>query len=141
MALIDETGKSIIAQVAYKGVIELTKNGIIPEEKTEEKVKEHARIIYEAGNGIGSLPKSSGSSKPAPKQTQSGEEMSEAQSTFIGKLLGSVPHTMQEKAKQKLNEGLTKASASKLIEELLEEQKKAQDKVKEQKFGTNEPPF
>ena len=120
--------KAIVAQVAFKGAIDLAVAGKIEVKMildATDKYAEHLWDKYGFYQAKETYP---------PKTSQSssgGGEPTEKQINFIKKLLKEVPKSVSDSAKTKVDNGLSGVGASALIKSLIEEKEKIEPKAKD----------
>ena len=119
--------KAIIAQVAFKGAIDLAVAGKIEVNKVLDATDAYAEHMWDK-YGFETKFESSYSAKP---QSSGGGEPSDKQLNFINKLLKEVPKSVADPAKTQVDNGLTGLGASQLIKSLLEEKEKNEPVAKE----------
>ena len=118
--------RAIVAQVAFKGAIDLAVAGKIELNKVLDATDAYAEHLwnkYGFANNYESY-----SAKP---QSSGGGEPSDKQLNFIKKLLKEVPKSVSDSAKTQVDNGLTGLGASQLIKSLLEEKEKNEPVAKE----------
>ena len=120
--------KAIVAQVAFKGAIDLAVAGKIEVKMildATDKYAEHLWDKYGFYQAKETYP---------PKTSQSssgGGEPTEKQINFIIKLLKEVPKSVSDSAKTKVDNGLSGVGASALIQSLIDEKEKNEPKAKD----------
>jgi hypothetical protein len=120
--------KAIVAQVAFKGAIDLAVAGKIEVKMildATDKYAEHLWDKYGFYQAKETYP---------PKTSQSssgGGEPTEKQINFINKLLKEVPKSVSDSAKAKVDNGLSGVGASALIQSLIDEKEKNEPKAKD----------
>lgn len=120
--------KAIVAQVAFKGAIDLAVAGKIEVKMildATDKYAEHLWDKYGFYQAKETYP---------PKTSQSssgGGEPTEKQINFINKLLKEVPKSVSDSAKTKVDNGLSGVGASALIQSLIDEKEKNEPKAKD----------
>lgn len=119
--------KAIIAQVAFKGAIDLAVAGKIELNKVLDATDAYAEHLWDK-YGFETKFESSYSAKP---QSSGGGEPSDKQLNFINKLLKEVPKSVSDPARSKVDGGLTGLGASQLIKSLLEEKEKNEPVAKD----------
>ena len=107
--------KAIIAQVAFKGAIDLAVAGKIEVNKVLDATDAYAEHMWDK-YGFETKFESSYSAKP--QSSGGGGEPSDKQLNFINKLLKEVPKSVADPAKSKVDSGLTGLGASQLIKSL-----------------------
>ena len=113
--------KAIIAQVAFKGAIDLAVAGKIEVNKVLDATDAYAEHMWDK---YGFQTKFESSYSAKPQSSGGGGEPSDKQLNFINKLLKEVPKSVADPAKSKVDSGLTGLGASQLIKSLLEEKEK-----------------
>ena len=119
--------KAIIAQVAFKGAIDLAVAGKIELNKVLDATDAYAEHMWDK-YGFETKFESSYSAKP---QSSGGGEPSDKQLNFIKKLLKEVPKSVSDSAQTQVDNGLTGLGASQLIKSLLEEKENNEPVAKE----------
>lgn len=118
--------KAIIAQVAFKGAIDLAVAGKIELNKVLDATDAYAEHLWDkygfentyANNTSGGRSNTSGLA-------------TDKQINFINKLLKEVPKYVSDPARSKVDDGLSGVGASALIKTLLEEKEKSEPKAKD----------
>ena len=119
--------RAIVAQVAFKGAIDLAVAGKIELNKVLDATDAYAEHLWDK-YGFETKFESSYSAKP---QSSGGGEPSDKQLNFINKLLKEVPKSVSDPARSKVDSGLTGLGASQLIKSLLEEKEKNEPVAKD----------
>ena len=119
--------KAIIAQVAFKGAIDLAVAGKIELNKVLDATDAYAEHLWDK-YGFETKFESSYSAKP---QSSGGGEPSDKQLNFINKLLKEVPKSVSDPERSKVDSGLPGLGASQLINSLLEEKEKNEPVAKD----------
>lgn len=118
--------KAIVAQVAFKGAIDLAVAGKIEVKMILDATDKYAEHLWEkygfentyANNTSGGRSNSSGLA-------------TDKQINFINKLLKEVPKSVSDSAKTKVDNGLSGVGASALIQSLIDEKEKNEPKAKD----------
>ena len=120
--------KAIVAQVAFKGAIDLAVAGKIEVKMildATDKYAEHLWDKYVFYQAKETYP-------PKTSQSSSGSGFAtDNQTNFINKLLKEVPKSVSDSAKTKVDNGLTFAGADSLIKSLLNEKENNVPKAKD----------
>ena len=120
--------KAIVAQVAFKGAIDLAVAGKIEVKMildATDKYAEHLWDKYGFYQAKETYP-------PKTSQSSSGSGFAtDNQTNFINKLLKEVPKSVSNSAKTKVDNGLTFAGADSLIKSLLNEKENNVPKAKD----------
>ena len=120
--------KAIVAQVAFKGAIDLAVAGKIEVKSVLDATDAYAQHLWDKYGFYQAR------ETYEPKTTQSsggGGEPSDKQLNFINKLLKEVPKSVSDPARSKVDSGLTGLGASQLIKSLLEEKEKNEPVAKD----------
>ena len=120
--------KAIVAQVAFKGAIDLAVAGKIEVKSVLDATDAYAQHLWDKYGFYQAR------ETYEPKTTQSsggGGEPTDIQLNFIKKLLKEVPKSVSDPAQTQVDNGLTGLGASQLIKSLLEEKEKNEPVAKE----------
>ena len=119
--------KAIVAQVAFKGAIDLAVAGKIEVKSVLDATDAYAQHLWDKYGFY----QARETYEPKTSQSSGGGELSDKQLNFIKKLLKEVPKSVSDSAKTQVDNGLTGLGASELIKSLLEEKKKNEPVAKE----------
>ena len=127
--------RAIIAQVAFKGAVDLAIAGKIEVKSILDATDAYAEHLWDTY----------GFENTYANQTSGGRSntsglATDKQINFINKLLKEVPKSVSEPAQSKVDEGLSGVGASSLIKSLLEEKEKNEPKAKDP-VNDNDLPF
>lgn len=127
--------RAIIAQVAFKGAVDLAIAGKIEVKSILDATDAYAEHLWDTY----------GFENTYANQTSGGRSntsglATDKQINFINKLLKEVPKSVSELAQSKVDEGLSGVGASSLIKSLLEEKEKNEPKAKDP-VNDNDLPF
>ena len=120
--------KAIVAQVAFKGAIDLAVAGKIEVKSVLDATDAYAQHLWDKYGFYQAR------ETYEPKTTQSsggGGEPTDKQLNFIKKLLKEVPKSVSDPAQTQVDNGLTGLGASQLIKSLLEEKENNEPVAKE----------
>ena len=120
--------KAIVAQVAFKGAIDLAVAGKIEVKSILDATDAYAQHLWDKYGFY--QDKETYSAKPQ-SFVNSGAGASDKQLNFINKLLKEVPKSVSDSARSKVDNGLTGLGASQLIKSLLEEKEKNEPVAKD----------
>ena len=118
--------RAIVAQVAFKGAIDLAVAGKIDIKSVLDATDAYADHLWSKYGFENTY-------EPYPPKSQSSgnSEPSDKQLNFIKKLLKEVPKSVSDPAQTQVDNGLTGLGASQLIKSLLEEKEKNEPVAKE----------
>tara|TARA_B100001109_G_scaffold86884_1_gene70864 strand:+ start:127 stop:531 length:405 start_codon:yes stop_codon:yes gene_type:complete len=119
--------KAIVAQVAFKGAIDLAVAGKIEVKSILDATDAYAQHLWDKYGFY----QARETYEPKTSQSSGGGEPSDKQLNFIKKLLKEVPKSVSDSAKTQVDNGLTGLGASQLIKSLLEEKEKNEPVAKE----------
>mgnify|MGYP003111896633 CR=1 FL=1 len=118
--------RAIVAQVAFKGAIDLAVAGKIDIKSVLDATDAYAEHLWDKYGFENSY-----ESYPSKSQSSGNSDPTDKQLNFIKKLLKEVPKSVSDSAQTQVDNGLTGLGASQLIKSLLEEKENNEPVAKE----------